>query len=113
MKKRDVSDGAWESLCKRCGLCCFEKIEDETGAVFFTATPCQYLDVETNQCSIYERRFELNPECVKLTEKLVRKLHWLHDDCGYRRALGIRRSRVRAERWEERNKTEESPDNDQ
>ena len=113
MKKRDVTDKAWESLCEQCGLCCYEKIEDETGAVFFTATPCRYLDVETNRCSIYEHRFEVNPECVKLTEKLVRKLSWLHDDCGYRKALGIRRSRIRPEKWEERRNTEEIPPHDE
>ena len=77
----------WENLCKRCGLCCFEKIENERGTIYFTRTPCRYLDVVTRECKVYERRFLINPECVKLTPALVRKIRWLHDDCGYRQAL--------------------------
>ncbi|KAF0221154.1 MAG: hypothetical protein FD174_652 [Geobacteraceae bacterium] len=84
---------SWESLCNRCGLCCFEKIEDENGTIFFTATPCRYLDVTTRECKIYDRRAKINPECIQLTEELVKDLHWLHDECGYRQALGIRRER--------------------
>ena len=84
----------WETLCKQCGLCCFEKIEDDDGTIFYTATPCRYLDVVSRECNIYERRFEINPECIKLTEELVRELRWLRDDCGYRQALGlVRKSR--------------------
>ena len=79
----------WESTCSRCGLCCFEKIEDESGTIFFTATPCRYLDPVSRDCKIYERRFEINPDCVKLTEELVRSIPWLHDDCAYRRTLGL------------------------
>lgn len=87
MTNRDES--SWEAICACCGLCCFEKIEDESGTIFFTATPCRYLDVVTRQCRIYDRRFAINPDCVKLTEELVRTLPWLHDDCAYRRALGL------------------------
>lgn len=84
-------DAEWENLCERCGLCCFEKYEDEAGTIFFTQTPCRYFDVITRGCRIYARRFEINPNCVKLTEKLVRQLTWLHDGCGYRKALGLTR----------------------
>lgn len=91
MKKSATQQEDWEKLCNRCGLCCFEKIEDESGAIFFTSTPCRYLDVVTRECRIYQRRFEIYPECVKLTEEMVRELNWLHDDCGYRQALGLRR----------------------
>lgn len=83
----------WERICSRCGLCCFEKLEDDNGTIFFTQTPCRYLDVVTRECRIYDRRFEINPECVHLTPELVASLHWLHDDCAYRVALGIPRMR--------------------
>ncbi len=79
----------WESICKRCGTCCFEKLEDESGTIFFTRIPCRYLDVVTRECRIYDRRFEIYPDCIQLTEELVRELHWLHDDCGYKSALGL------------------------
>jgi uncharacterized cysteine cluster protein YcgN (CxxCxxCC family) len=77
----------WEELCERCGTCCFEKIEDEHGRIFFTLTPCRYLDVVTRQCKVYERRFKINPECIKLTPALVEQLHWLHDNCAYKKIL--------------------------
>lgn len=93
MKKSEQPENEWEQLCKRCGLCCFEKFEDESGAIFFTATPCRYLDVVTRECRIYNRRFEIHRKCIKLTESLVRELPWLHDECGYRKALGLHRDR--------------------
>lgn len=93
MEQTNRPDEAWEELCQRCGLCCFEKIEDETGTIFFTSTPCRYLDVVSRQCVIYDRRFAINPDCIKLTEELVRELNWLHDQCAYRRALGLSRRR--------------------
>ena len=81
----DATDTAdkWETLCRGCGSCCFEKIEGEQGTIFYTQTPCRYLDVVTRQCRIYDNRFIINPECVKLTAELVPTLRWLPRDCGY------------------------------
>ena len=84
---RNREEKIWEDTCARCGLCCFEKIEDDPGNIFFTRTPCRYLDVVSRECKIYERRFTVNPECVKLTPELVNELRWLHDGCAYRKAL--------------------------
>ncbi len=77
----------WEQRCSGCGSCCFEKYENERGTIFYTQTACRYLDVITRQCRIYENRFSINPDCVKLTPQLVATLNWLPVDCGYRRAL--------------------------
>jgi len=82
-------DDYWDSLCKRCGLCCFEKLEDERGTIFYTQTPCRYLDVATRRCKVFERRFEINPSCMKLTPELVSTLRWLPNDCGYRRVTAM------------------------
>jgi uncharacterized cysteine cluster protein YcgN (CxxCxxCC family) len=73
----------WEKLCRGCGECCFEKIEDERGTIFYTRKACRYLDLETRQCRIYDNRFIINPECIKLTPELVESLRWLPRDCGY------------------------------
>jgi uncharacterized cysteine cluster protein YcgN (CxxCxxCC family) len=78
-----ISVEEWEARCKGCGECCLEKIEDERGTIFYTMKPCRYLDVETRQCKIYDNRFVINPECVKLTPELVTTLRWLPRDCGY------------------------------
>ena len=77
----------WDAICEKCGLCCFEKIEDEDGRILYTSTPCRYLDVDTRQCKIYDKRFKIFPECVQLTPELVKTLKWLHRSCGYKKAL--------------------------
>lgn len=76
----------WETKCNGCGSCCFEKFENDRGTIFYTQTPCRYLDVVTRQCRIYENRFSINPECVKLTPELVETLRWLPKECGYKRS---------------------------
>jgi uncharacterized cysteine cluster protein YcgN (CxxCxxCC family) len=78
-----AEDRTWDALCKQCGRCCFEKIEDERGNIFYTQTACRFLDVISRECKIFERRFEINPSCVKLTPELVATLSWLPRDCGY------------------------------
>jgi uncharacterized protein len=95
------ADSSWDDLCKQCGLCCFEKLEDDRGTIFYTQTPCRYLDVTTRRCKIFERRFEINPCCMKLTPELVATLRWLPNDCGYRQpaiALPIEPRRIRRRR---------------
>lgn len=77
-------DQEWDSRCRQCGKCCFEKIEDERGNLFYTLTACRFLDVISRECKIFDRRFEINPSCVKLTPELVRTLRWLPLECGYR-----------------------------
>lgn len=79
-----LSGDKWDELCKQCGQCCFEKLEDGRGKIIYLQTACRYLDVVTRKCRIFERRFEINPRCIKLTEQLVPELHWLPADCGYR-----------------------------
>ena len=80
----NAEDSEWDSRCLQCGRCCFEKIENERGTIFYTQTACRFLDVISRSCKIFERRFEINPSCVKLTPELVQSLRWLPRDCGYR-----------------------------
>jgi uncharacterized cysteine cluster protein YcgN (CxxCxxCC family) len=77
----------WESLCRQCGLCCFTKYDEGDGKIFVSAIPCRYLDVVSRRCKIYPRRFEICPECIQLTEPLVREFTWLDEECGYVQAL--------------------------
>lgn len=105
MKESDAD--RWEAICLKCGLCCFEKIEDDSGAIFFTATPCRYLDVVTRCCKVYERRFEINPECVKLTPDLVRTIAWLHDECGYRQTMRLAEPHMQGNKTTDRKQDED------
>ncbi len=80
----------WEEICERCGRCCYEKY-DYRGKIFYTDTPCQYLDTKTNLCRIYNQRSELHPECVRLTPALVMS-GILPEDCPYVKKLNNRTS---------------------
>ncbi len=71
----------WEEVCDRCGRCCYEKYEYR-GKIFYSDTPCQYLDTKTNFCRIYSQRSELHPDCARLTPELLRS-GILPDDCPY------------------------------
>ncbi len=76
----------WESLCDGCAQCCLHKLEDEeSGDIYFTRVVCKLLDIEKCQCTQYEQRHILNPECIELTSEVVKRLHWLPETCAYRR----------------------------
>jgi len=72
----------WDALCKRCGKCCFDKLVDEEDTLI-AMTPCEHLDQETGLCLVYENRFEVCPDCIKLTPENLLTFDWLPDDCGY------------------------------
>ena len=68
----------WESLCDGCGICCLEKEEDEdTGVIETTSVACAFLDTNTCQCTIYHERLRLNPECIDLKPKTIKRTTWL------------------------------------
>lgn len=83
----ELTDQKWETICSRCGQCCFNKIIEEDGTVYATPIPCRYLDVVQRTCKVYHKRFETGEECIKLTPDLVRNAVWLPDDCAYVLAL--------------------------
>ena len=66
----DMSDAEWESLCDGCGQCCLHKLMDEdTDEIYFTNVACRQLNIKTCQCRNYARRFEYEPDCIKLTRE--------------------------------------------
>lgn len=71
----------WEARCRRCGRCCFEKVEYR-GEVFYTDTPCQHLDPKSRTCRVYPRRHELRPGCAPITPEVLRR-GILPADCPY------------------------------
>lgn len=73
----------WESICRRCGRCCYEKIDLGGGIIRYTKEPCRYLDVETKMCKVYENRTEVEPDCIILTEDKVREISWMPEGCAY------------------------------
>jgi uncharacterized cysteine cluster protein YcgN (CxxCxxCC family) len=79
----NMTNEEWEAICKRCGKCCYEKVDLGAGEIVYTDEPCEHLDTTTNLCKVYERRHEIDPDCMSLTPTLVRILHWLPEDCAY------------------------------
>lgn len=76
---------SWESKCKRCGKCCYHKVHYVNEGVYeLLPTHCKYLNPISKMCRVYDTRFEIKPECLKLTEENVKTLDWLPKDCGLR-----------------------------
>jgi uncharacterized cysteine cluster protein YcgN (CxxCxxCC family) len=89
----------WESICCRCGRCCYEKVDfegriyytelpcefqkvDFEGRIYYTELPCEFLDTETNLCRVYTERDVKRPGCVRLTDEILPK-GIMPADCPY------------------------------
>ncbi len=75
------AQAAWEARCRRCGRCCFEKIDYE-GEIFYTDRPCEKLDLATRLCTVYPNRQIERPGCTRLTPEIARR-GVLPPDCPY------------------------------
>lgn len=96
MKKlKDYTEEEWEKICSRCGKCCLIKLEDEdTGQICYTNVVCRYFDEEKCACTVYDKRTELVPECLKLSKDNVDKICWMPQSCAYRRLFENRPKRA-------------------
>jgi|GEM_PF-276593 len=74
----------WEDICNRCGLCCYEKIRNQSGRVVSTPVPCRYLDLHSHECKVYDKRFNVGENCQQLTPETVATVEWLPEECAYR-----------------------------
>ena len=73
-----------EAKCLKCGRCCYAKLRVKLAdgdRVVYTHTPCTYLHVETNLCTVYERRHEMNPDCLGVEAGIARGV--FPADCPY------------------------------
>jgi uncharacterized cysteine cluster protein YcgN (CxxCxxCC family) len=86
---KSMSRERWEAICTKCGKCCYEKVDLGGGIIEYTDVPCVHLDPETKLCRVYEKRHEVEPDCISLTEDLVRVLNWLPEDCAYVEYVGF------------------------
>ncbi|NLC69834.1 MAG: YcgN family cysteine cluster protein [Desulfuromonadaceae bacterium] len=90
LKKRNLcllNEGEWESLCDNCGFCCLYRVlYDDTEEVYLTRVMCSCYDLKAGKCSVYEKRFEVNPDCTRITAENIAGLTWLPPHCAYRLA---------------------------
>jgi uncharacterized cysteine cluster protein YcgN (CxxCxxCC family) len=92
----------WESLCDGCAKCCLNKfIDDEdTDAasellptdhieegeqIYYSNIACYLLNDKTCQCSKYQQRTTLVPDCVRLTQENIDAVFFMPPSCTYRR----------------------------
>ena len=80
----------WEALCRRCGLCCYEKEYRGTNVVTNFSRPCRHLDAASRLCTVYESRFETCAQCRKMTILHAMFVRWLPPACGYVRHYRLR-----------------------
>lgn len=82
-----MTPAEWEALCDGCGKCCLNKLEDaDTGEVWFTRIACRLFDDASCQCSNYQIRKRIVPECVVLTPDTLDQIaYWMPASCAYRR----------------------------
>ena len=81
----ELSHQEWESLCDGCGKCCVLKLEDaDTEHTFYTDVSCKLLNCATAQCSQYENRKSIVPDCVILSPSNLAPLSWMPDSCSYK-----------------------------
>jgi len=74
----------WESHCNQCGLCCYEKIQQEDGSwLIDLSSPCPWLDIETRLCTVYEKRFRVNPRCLRVNLPRALFTGYLSPSCAY------------------------------
>jgi len=71
---------AREAMCRRCGRCCHQKLNVD-GRIFYLDAACPHLDPETRLCRVYDRRFEVNPDCISVEEGIRRGV--FPADCPY------------------------------
>jgi len=74
----------WESLCRNCGKCCFDKVVNGNGALVINYDkPCEYLNYigKKSSCSIYDTRFNTCKQCNTVPEAIQK--HYLPADCPY------------------------------
>ena len=69
-----------DGLCRRCGRCCYAKVVFGDD-IFCTDIPCPLLNVATKRCTVYERRFAVNPDCLTVEEGI--KYRVFPADCPY------------------------------
>ena len=97
-----MSHDEWESLCDGCAKCCLNKFIDDKDTtedtellptdhieegehIFFSNIACHLLNEKSCQCSKYDQRTTLVPDCVRLTQQNLEAIFFMPPSCTYKR----------------------------
>lgn len=81
---RRMTPKQWDTICKKCGVCCLYKIQIISNRVFYLDRSCQYLNLKNHKCSVYKSRHQERPEgCQKITVDDVLAGEIVPASCGY------------------------------
>jgi len=92
----------WESLCDGCAKCCLNKFIDDDNTdettellptthiqageqIHYSNIACFLLNEKSCQCTKYEQRTTLVPDCVRLTQENLDGVFFMPPSCTYRR----------------------------
>jgi hypothetical protein len=92
----------WECLCDGCAKCCLNKFIDdedtdeesellptshiaEDEQIYYSNIACHLLNEKSCQCSKYQQRTSLVPDCVRLSQDNIDDLFIMPPSCTYRR----------------------------
>jgi len=95
----EMNQTEWESLCDGCGKCCLHKFIDDESVeecsptdfinaneqIHYTNIVCSYLNTKKCECTEYQNRTVLVPDCVKLTKENLKDIFFMPTSCTYRR----------------------------
>ena len=82
---KEMTKAEWESLCDNCGVCCLHSVQNgKTGKIKYLSVACQYLDICTCRCLIYEDRVKIVSDCERLSPDNIRRIKKLPHTCAYR-----------------------------
>lgn len=97
-----MSRSEWESLCDGCAKCCLNKFIDDEDTdesnellptnhiqegehIHYSNIACFLLNEKSCQCTKYEERTKLVPDCVRLTQENLEGVFFMPPSCTYRR----------------------------
>jgi len=92
----------WESLCDGCAKCCLHKFIDDEDTdedeelqptdhlkagehMVYSNIACYLLNDKSCQCTQYQKRTILVPDCVQLTQDNLDDVFFMPPSCSYRR----------------------------
>ena len=84
---KKMSPQQWETICKKCGVCCLVKMQigtDKSMNTYYTNICCDAFNPVTRQCTMYNNRLSRkNHDCKKVDINVILEGKLVPRTCGY------------------------------